>query len=257
MPAVQTKQAHRPTWIDLASPDLELTKRFYAGLFGWQAEQIGGPEMGNYSYFSLSGKHVGGLATVMDPGQHPAWTVYFGTDDADGMAEKIRGAGGEIVMGPDSVGDAGRMCYFRDPTGAFAALWQPGAMAGLQVQHENGALDWTELQTRDVPRAKTFYQAVFGWGEDTTPMGSGQPEYTQWKLEGESIGGAMAMAPEVPAEVPPNWLVYFRAADLERATAAVTAGGGSVLMAPMPFPGGSFAVAADPHGATFGLMRTE
>jgi predicted enzyme related to lactoylglutathione lyase len=75
---------------------------------------------------------------------------------------------------------------------------------------EPGSLTWSELQTRDIPAAKRFYQQVFGWEVRTSPIGPGQPDYTEWMLDGESIGGAMDMQANVPAEVPPHWLAYFQ-----------------------------------------------
>jgi predicted enzyme related to lactoylglutathione lyase len=35
-----------PSWVDLGSPDLEASKVFYAGLFGWEAFTVPAPEAG-------------------------------------------------------------------------------------------------------------------------------------------------------------------------------------------------------------------
>lgn len=50
---------------------------------------------------------------------------------------------------------------------------------------------------------------VFGWGHTGEPsprVGT----YTVWKSGEEMVGGMLDLnALGVPAEVPPNWLVYF------------------------------------------------
>jgi len=254
MSHVATSIANRPAWFDLASPDLAASKQFYGRIFGWDAQQVAGPEGGYYTMFSVRGKMVAGLASLMDQNQPPAWTVYIGSDNVDTTAEAIRAAGGEIAMAPMDVMDAGRMCIFRDPTGAFAAVWQAGTHHGAEAQRETGTVDWVELETRDVPAAKRFYNAVFGWGENSSPMGPGQPDYTEWKLGDESLGGAMDISATAPPEMPANWLVYFRVENVDHTAAQIKETGGQVIVEPTAFPGGRFVVATDPHRACFGVV---
>jgi len=254
MPEVTDHTPSTPAWVDLASPDVEGATRFYGQLFGWEAQNVAGPEMGNYTFFKLRGKDVAAVGSLMNPGQPTAWNVYMASANADETAEKVRAAGGAVMMGPDDVMDSGRIAFFSDPTGAVIGVWQPKAHRGVGLVRETGALTWADLQTRDLAAAKTFYQAVFGWGERTSPTGPGQPEYTEWQLNGESIGGAMSMPPNMPAEVPPHWLPYFQVENTDSSAAQVTQLGGRVLAGPMDFPGGRVAVVADPYGAAFGVL---
>ena len=67
------------------------------------------------------------------------------------------------------------------------------------------------------------------------------------------IGGMMNKPPEM-ANVPPNWLIYFRVPDVDAAVDRVKANGGRILSGPTEVPGGDrVATATDPQGATFGL----
>jgi len=247
-------KANKVTWLDLASPDLEASKRFYGQIFGWEAEQVAGPEAGNYTFFKLQGKQAAGLAAIMGEGQPPAWMVYIMSPNVDQTAEGIRAAGGEIVMGPMDVMDAGRMCVFRDPTGAYLALWQPGSHTGTQVSGVPGSISWVELQTRDMPKATQFYRQVFGWEALVHPM-EGGPDYTEWQIDGVSVGGGMDMTSMVPAEVPPNWLTYFQVESADRTAEQIKQHGGTVMAGPMDSPGGRFVVALDPQGAAFGVLE--
>jgi len=59
----------------------------------------------------------------------------------------------------------------------------------------------------------------------------------------------------VPQQPMPMWLFYIGVDDIDRARAAIEAGGGKVIQGPDPIPGGEFSVTAiDPQGAAFGVV---
>ncbi|TLZ31474.1 MAG: VOC family protein, partial [Gammaproteobacteria bacterium] len=49
MPEVKEYAPGTPSWVDLGSPDLEASKRFYRALFGWNAETGDDPATGGYT----------------------------------------------------------------------------------------------------------------------------------------------------------------------------------------------------------------
>jgi hypothetical protein len=102
-------------------------------------------------------------------------------------------------MEPMEIPPEGRMALIADPSGAVVGLWQPEEHQGVDVIDTAGAMAWNELQTRDLPRASRFYEAVFGW-EWTTPDNS---DYLVAALDAKagddkSVAGAMPMPPAVP-----------------------------------------------------------
>lgn len=246
-----------PSWVDLASPDLEGSKRFYAGLFGWEAKDAGPvEETGGYAMFTLKGRNVAGLGPVQDESQPPAWSTYVATDDADAAAARVTEAGGDVLFGPIDVMDAGRMAVFAHPAGGLIGTWQAGTHTGAALVNEPGALNWNELQTRDVEGAKAFYAAVFGWQPDDQEFGG--MTYTMFNVGDIPVAGAMPTPSQVPDEVPAFWLSYFTVEDCDVAVARVQELGGSVLGPPHTLEGvGRFAVVADPHGAIFGVIAGE
>ncbi|MEA2383859.1 MAG: uncharacterized protein QOH72_3830 [Solirubrobacteraceae bacterium] len=253
MPEVSEYAPGTPSWVDLASPDPEASARFYGGLFGWTATDPGPvEESGGYRMLQRDGRNVAGLGATQAGDQPALWTTYVSTDDADGVAAKVREAGGQVMMEPFDVLGSGRMAVFADPAGAFISVWQPLTHHGADVANEPGSLCWNELATRDIEQAKAFYGAAFGWESDTNAYGD--TSYTEWKLGGRTVGGMIAMNDEWPAEVPPHWMVYFAVEDVDAATRRVEELGGKVAVAPNDTPAGRFAVVNDPHGAVFSII---
>jgi len=244
-----------PSWVDVQSKDLPRARSFYADLFGWDIEE-GPPETGGYSIATLGGKQVAGLGPQMNPEAPSLWMTYVNVDDSDDVAAKVKASGGTAIVEPMDIMTAGRMAVYADPAGAVFGTWQPNEHLGAQLVNEPGALCWNELMTTDLEGSKTFYNKVFGWGEEThTPEeGGGMGGYTEWKLGGRSIGGMMAKPDNVPAEVPPNWTAYFAVSDTDAVVAKAESLGGTVLMPAMDIEPGRFAVLADPTGAVFNVI---
>ncbi len=237
-----------PMWVDLGSPDVAASQRFYGQLFGWQAQDLG-PDAGGYTMFLLDGKMAAAVGPLMSPQQPPAWSTYVCTSDATATARAVEQAGGTVVMEPFDVMDQGRMGVFTDSGGAYFSVWQPGKHTGAEVVNVPGAFSWNELATRDIDGAKRFYGAVFGWGAET------HGDYTEWKLGGRSIGGAMPMGDRYPPNVPPHWLVYFTVANTDEIVQRAQQLGARVMAPPQDIPQGRFAVLVDPQGATFGVIQ--
>ena len=115
----------RPAWIELASSDPAASRAFYARLFGWTVEVNPDPQYGGYALAKIDGRDVAGIGGTQAPEAPTAWSVYIGTSDADALADKVRAAGGTVVVPPFAVGDQGRMAVFQDPAGAFISAWEP------------------------------------------------------------------------------------------------------------------------------------
>ena len=240
-----------PSWVDLATPDLDAAKAFYTALFGWEAETSPMPEAGGYTLFTLRGKQVAGGMTA--PDQPPAWATYVSESDADGTVKRVTDAGGTVMMPPMDVMDQGRMAILADPTGAVIGIWQPGLHIGAQLVSEPGAYCWSELATRDPERAKAFYAAAFGWEASTEPMGP--MEYTEFKVDGRSIAGMFPITGTMPADMPAYWGVYFAVADCDGTVAIATSLGADIVTAAMDIPIGRFAGLRDPQGAYFSVIQ--
>ena len=108
-------------------------------------------------------------------------------------------------------------------------------------------LNYVELPVRDVPAAKAFYEAAFGWA--LTDFG----QTYACTLTGDTDIGLQGDAAEA-SEAP---LPVIQVDDLEAALAAVTAAGGIVVRPIFSFPGGRRFQVADPGGNEIAVMQAD
>ncbi len=244
-----------PSWVDLGTTDVADAKRFYAGLFGWEHGDMPTDQEGmDYTIFTKNGKVVAGAGPLPSnmAGMPPFWNSYVNVVDVDDTVAKVAAAGGEVMMPAMDVMDQGRMAFAMDSTGAAIGFWQPGVHKGAQLVNEHGALVWNELMTDDVEAAKAFYAAALGWIAETAPM-EGGPMYTSFKVGEHYVAGMMEKTPDM--QFPNYWNVYFAVDDVDAAAARVTSLGGSLMSPPFETPVGRMAVASDPQGAFFSIIK--
>jgi predicted enzyme related to lactoylglutathione lyase len=258
-----------PCWVDTNQPDPETAVAFYAGLFGWELEEITPPGAPvRYFLALLPGGPVAAVASQPEgTTRAPAWDTYVWVADADATAAAVRSAGGTVLTEPSDVGDSGRTAFCADPEGAVFCLWQPGQHRGAAVVNEPGSLNFNNLDTGDLEGARAFYGEVFGW--DVIDIGgSGAwalPAYGDF-LERRTPGtrarmremGApdrfeevVATVMEITDDTPAHWGVTFAVADADATAARATELGGRALAGPLDAPWVRMAVIADPAGATF------
>jgi predicted enzyme related to lactoylglutathione lyase len=248
MPEMTSYEHGVPSWVDVGTPDPAAGLSFYAGVFGWEGQDMG-EEAGHYTIVSKDGKQVAAISPAQDPGP-PRWTTYVNVDDLDAVAQRAEAAGGTVIVAPMDVMSAGRMAIFMDTTGAVIAAWQPGDHIGAQLVNEAGAFIWSELMTSDLAKSKAFYSEVFGWDW------GGADEYAEAQVAGRVIGGVMPRRPDMPSEIPDSWLVYFGATDVDSDAKKAVDLGATVVVDPTDIPGtGRFAVLMDPQGAAFALFK--
>jgi uncharacterized protein len=177
MPKKTEYEQGTPSWVDLQTTDQDAGKKFYAALLGWSYDDRPMPQGGTYSMALVNGETVAAIAPMAPgapEGVPPMWNTYIAADDVDATLEKVAPAGGQVLMPAMDVGDAGRMAFVADPTGAVVGLWQPNRHIGATLVNEPGAIIWNELITDKPDSALAFYEAVLGVTSSTVEMGPGQ-----------------------------------------------------------------------------------
>lgn len=110
------------------------------------------------------------------------------------------------------------------------------------------ALDYVELVVTDLPVAKDFYTAAFGW--EFVDYGPGYAGIASGRGDGGEVGGLLLADQPRPAGGP---LVLLYSDDLDATRDAIEAAGGRILQEPYAFPGGRRLHFADPAGTELGV----
>ena len=274
-------------WVDASEPDPEAAVDFYAGLFGWEFEDVMPPssegkyfiarcEARGWSVFDMSGDlrrgDVAAVGSIPEAAPPTAiWNTYFWVDSADEAASKVHDAGGGVVMEPFDFMDASRMAVFTDPEGAAFCVWEANEHKGARVVNDPGSLNFNGLNTRDVEGARSFYRSVFGWQTLTLDGGA-----EMWTLPGygdyleryhpdlrkqmaeagvaegfEDVVATINPIADDRPDTPAHWSVTFAVDDADAAAAKATELGGKVIVPPFDAPFVRMTVIGDPQGATF------
>lgn len=105
---------------------------------------------------------------------------------------------------------------------------------------------WFDISTPDAPRARRFYQEVFGW-----PLRVLDDTYTLVGREDARPAGGIGQAGAGSPYV--GIVVYFPVDDVDAALARAERLGARRVMAPVATPLGRIAAFTDPDGNTVGV----
>jgi len=106
---------------------------------------------------------------------------------------------------------------------------------------------WFDISTPDAPRARRFFQELFGW-----PVNAIDETYALVGDAGEPTGGIGQAGPEAPYT---GIVVYFPVDDVNSALARAESLGGIRVLDPTDTPMSRIAVFTDPDGNRIGLVQ--
>lgn len=249
-----SKTPSAPCWADLSTPDTDAARLFYEGLLGWRSEVVSDPRSQTYGLFRSSEELVAGIGPTRSPKEPSAWLPYYQSAGVDAVIARVKGNGGTVVTGPETIAEDGVFAVCQDPSGAAFGLWQPITNTGFGVVNAPGSFCWFELLTRDPDGSIDFYQSVLGWGAKRHPYGGGGT-YTEWSVDDEPFGGMLdTTSGSFPEDLPAHWMVYVAVEDTDATAARCKELGGQILVHPTTIEPGRFAVLADPQGASFAVI---
>jgi len=251
-------------WYELMTTDPAAAKRFYDSVVGWDIDENSVAPGIDYRMIKRSdGGNAGGVFTLkqehLDGGARPMWLGYLHTSDVDAKVSAIKADGGGTMMEPWDQPGVGRLAMITDPSGAPIYLMdpippegQPDATSDVFSVDQPQHVRWNELSTTDQDDAIAFYKKHFGWGQEGAMDMGKYGSYAFIQQGSTGIGAIMRKMPQMPVSM---WTYYIGVDDIDRATKAVTDGGGTILQGPMEIPGGEYSLnALDPQGASFGLV---
>ncbi|MFD6415453.1 VOC family protein [Streptomyces sp. NPDC060194] len=119
-------------WTESFTPDAARSKAFYAGVLGWEYEDMPLPPGAVSDTYTVASPTGGGserahaglmqLGPDMLPDGTGYWQPYFETPDADATVAEATRRGAAVLMGPVDMPGVGRMAMLTDPQGAFFAV---------------------------------------------------------------------------------------------------------------------------------------
>jgi predicted enzyme related to lactoylglutathione lyase len=253
-----------PCWVDTEQPDPEAACAFYAGLFGWEFEDVMPPGApGFYFIGRLDGRDV--AAVGPHTGGTPVWNTYVAVEDADRSAEQVTALGGTVPGAPEDAGPGGRAATCADPQGARFRLWQPRRRLGAQAVNGPGSWVFSQLGTTDRAAAQAFYGSLFGWEGDESGLWRrpGYGDHLEATVDPDirarqaqaPPGYADAVAWVEPTDGAPHWRVTFSVADREAAIGVAEGLGGVVVGEPVEDQWTRTVVIRDPQGAELTLSQ--
>jgi predicted enzyme related to lactoylglutathione lyase len=112
-------------WRELFAADGKSAFAFYESMFGWtKADSLDMGEMGTYQLFTTGSgcAPAGGMMTKPPAVPRPFWGYYFNVPAIDAAADRVKAAGGTIMMGPHEVPGGQWILQCKDPQDAYFAL---------------------------------------------------------------------------------------------------------------------------------------
>lgn len=113
------RQHHSIDYVELAAPDLDASKAFYSGVFGWSFNDYGS----DYAGIRDAGGEgeVGGLDRRQTAGSGVPLVIIY-SDALDATLAAVSTSGGRITQEPYEF-PGGRRFHFTDPGGNELAVW--------------------------------------------------------------------------------------------------------------------------------------
>ncbi|MBQ4834211.1 VOC family protein [Pseudoalteromonas sp. MMG010] len=246
-------------WAELCTSHWAKAKTFYTGVFQWGHDDQPIAEDAYYTMFNKQGDNIAAMYQMpkeqLAQGAASHWLAYIAVDDIDACAQKVKALGGQLIVGPHQVMNAGKMLLLQDPSGSVVALWQAIEHPGCKRQNEFNVPYWHELATRNTVSCRDFYCQLLGWQYEIKPMEG--IDYTLFLLAGKPVAGMIEMDEQWPEDTPPHWMVYFAVLHCDSTTEQVKQLGGEVCVVPTDIPDvGRFSVLTDPQGAVFSILES-
>src|SRR5262245_4961731 len=122
-------------WVEIPVTDMTRAKDFYSKTLGLKYKMHSADEY-ELALIEASPTAFGtGGALVKGPTYEPSYDgamTYFGTDDIEGVLNKVEKAGGDVVHPRKSIGEYGFVAYFEDTEGNRIGLhsMKPGKAGG-------------------------------------------------------------------------------------------------------------------------------
>jgi len=237
-------------WHDLLTTDIEASKRFYGGLFGWEFEEVplslGFGRSGDYLMIRNNGKLIGGMvdtSAVKTRINNSQWVPIMSVGSVDSAVQKILDSGGKVITPVTDLNERGRIAIITDATDALLALLEPRYGDPVKSQAMSGDFFWDEVWSDDTSLAVRFYRSLAPYSVREEDFNG--KKYTALEYQGEPRFGFMQ---EPIPGLEPTWASYIKVDDMS-VLEQVEELGGTVAIPAAPRGKGEVALILGPSGA--------
>jgi predicted enzyme related to lactoylglutathione lyase len=121
-----TSAPQRVRWNELASPDLQRAKQFYARHFGYRFNEVMPMgDLGDYCFMDHDGVRVGAIMQRAQGLPAAGWVPYFGVESAAAACRAIEAHGGRLLQHLHQVPGGEWVAVAADPAGAVFGITGP------------------------------------------------------------------------------------------------------------------------------------
>jgi uncharacterized protein len=250
----------RFVWHDIVTSDLERSRRFYAGLFGWRYQDL---QVGSASYLMILGPGgpQGGLmpAAHLDPGRGTGGQVmaFLSVADVDRAARAATAEGGQVLSAPFEVPGMGRLAVLADSGGASFSVIHSAVGDAPPAPPRSGTFCWEQLHSRHPVRARRFYQSVVGWQLGPAPGAHEVQQFTVGPAGRTKAAASLAGTRRADSADGDRWLSYVLVPDRAAACDRVRQLGGKVGETVRAGRLGTLTVFEDDLGIPLGLLESD
>jgi len=264
--AIMAKPPGSFIWYELMTTDATAAAKFYGAVVGWKIAERGDAQASGGQDYRMIERSDGGSAggvlqltpDMLKGGAQPTWLGYLHVANVDAAVAAIAADGGKTLM-PKRALPVGEIAMMADPLGTPFYVMKPIPPSG-KPDAESDVFDpkaaqhvqWNELQSPDLARAKAFYAKHFKFAFNETMSMGPMGDYCFFDHAGVRLGAIMQKPPQGSIS---TWVFYFGVQSAAAAKRAIEKGGGKIVSDLHEVPGGHWiVVAADPQGATFGVL---
>jgi predicted enzyme related to lactoylglutathione lyase len=106
---------------EFMTEDPDRTRKFYAGVFGWEFDDRSMP---GYTLIKTGQDPGGGVMKRPENCPHPMMQVYFMVDDIEATLKNVGEAGGSVIVPKTPIPNVGHFAIFNDPDGIAVGIFQ-------------------------------------------------------------------------------------------------------------------------------------
>ncbi len=118
---------------------------------------------------------------------------------------------------------------------------------------EVGKIEWRDLTVENAEEVRDFYSSVVGWKTTNVSMGDYDDFCMNLPDSNETVAG-VCHARGTNKDIPAQWLMYVRVADVVSSCKQCESLGGKILVEPKAMGKSQFCIIQDPAGAVLGLI---